>query len=73
MQRTCRYNHGNLEKISGVWAFSGITKEKVENPSFPHGFINRNDLNGTIYTASIYQCQKCGYIELFDDEAHDEP
>ena len=55
---SCRYDHGSLKKLDGLWAFMGVDIDKTAVT------------NARAYTAEIYRCPVCGYLEFFDDAVH---
>ena len=79
MTRTCRYGHGDLERLNDQtpahqWALMGV---KLAAP--PEGtdllpVKGRNvaiDLSRRVFTVTIWRCQECGYLELFDEDLRD--
>lgn len=69
MSKSCRYGHGELIQIEGIWSLSCMEKEERENPAFPDKKSISHTPNGVIYTMHVYRCPVCGYLELFDDLA----
>ena len=63
MTPNCRYGHGDLVRQPDLWALDGMRNVKHLSPTqviaekLDHQFV-----------VSLFTCQKCGYVELFDDE-----
>lgn len=64
---TCRYEHGELEKLALRTAENEprgmFLPTFKEVPGFGAAFVDGNG-----FTVASYRCKVCGYIELFDDE-----
>lgn len=63
--KTCRYGHGVLKPVDGIWSMPSIVKTKNDDELSIS--INYN----YTYSVKIYQCPACGYVEFFDDEVQD--
>lgn len=68
--KSCRYGHGELKKINGVWTLAEYQRNERPHPSQPDSIIISNDPTGFIFTLRLFKCETCGYIEFCDDEAH---
>lgn len=66
VERTCRYGHGPLTEVDGVWSFAGV---EVTDETLPDGSANLTQFpNGMGYTVTIHQCSVCGYVEATDSD-----
>lgn len=59
VERTCRYGHGQLDSIDGIWSLEGLRPQK----SAVGGLAS----NGQVFTVRVFRCETCGYVELYDD------
>jgi len=65
VERTCRYGHGPLSKMDGVWGLEG---RKIEQAS-ENGVPKKVALpTGKLFGAQLWLCTTCGYVELADGE-----
>jgi hypothetical protein len=63
--RTCRYEHGRLELLTGWFALQGVQP-------YGGGLLNQSKefrLTGQVAALHVWRCPVCGYVELVDDEA----
>lgn len=70
MSIECKYGHGSLVEQDGTWSLPMVTKEPRDIPQEDRTVMVASMYSEMVYTVKIWQCPVCGYIELFDDEAH---
>lgn len=58
--RTCRYNHGTLDRVPGEWAMDGYDVPRVGDPPRTAQVIP----NGHSLLHRVYRCRVCAYVEL---------
>lgn len=72
MTPTCRYGHGELVRADPpdehVFVLSSMKRTRL-----PDGNGGSVDImfrpSEPFYTLAVFQCQTCGYVELFDEDA----
>jgi hypothetical protein len=69
-QRTCRYGHGDLHKIDGVWSFEGVNWEPYMHGDKVVGRLPAPNGNG--FTVCLWRCSVCHYVEMSDQDG-DQP
>jgi len=60
--RYCPHDRTSLERIEGFWKFDQVTQS-------PNKLTSNNDWipTGFIFTAVLYKCRACGYVEMVDE------
>lgn len=65
--RTCRYEHGPLNRQPGEWAFIGLDRRLVSSPdSLEPQYISLH--SGQLFIVEMWICPACGYVETVDGE-----
>jgi hypothetical protein len=72
---TCKYGHGNLERIktgpTSFWGLVGAAQRPARVDEMRAGDpLASLQASGAVYTVIVYRCLHCGYMELFDDIIH---
>lgn len=61
--RSCPHDKDVLIQIDGVWKFDQVTRSQnrlnTSSDWVPTGYI---------FTAKLYRCAKCGYVEMVDEQ-----
>ncbi|MCM2546210.1 hypothetical protein ACVCII_03955 [Burkholderia glumae] len=74
----CRYGHGELERVNGpetpdgtkhAWGLLGFVIQPYRAADEFGGEQLSKVMSESmgIFTASVYRCPVCGYVEMFDD------
>jgi rubrerythrin len=67
MQRTCRYEHGQLELLMGWYALQGVQ----DYPAPGAGLLSQTKVfkpTGRFLALRVWRCPECGYTELVDEK-----
>lgn len=62
---TCRYDHGPLAEITGEPDLRYAVRSVFKTREGDQPVITESPY---AFTARLYRCSVCGYLELFDDE-----
>lgn len=62
----CRYGHGQLTEVTGDPELRYAVRSVFKTQEGDQKIITESPY---AFTARLYRCRFCGYLELFDDEA----
>lgn len=62
----CRYGHGDLERLK-LKNEEGQSRGTIISTYLEIENMGSAMMDGRGYSVSVFRCQTCGYIELFDD------
>ena len=72
LTRTCRYGHGPLDEIPGLFGLTGyapMTNEEIART--PAALLYpgiKAKPTKSFYSLQLLRCSTCGYVELVDEE-----
>jgi hypothetical protein len=61
-KRTCPHDKTELSKVEGFWKIDQVMQS-------PNKLTSNTDWvpTGFIFTAALYKCHACGYVEMVDE------